>query len=208
MSAIKLKVCGMKHRDNILEVGLLRPDFMGFIFYKNSPRYVGSDFEIPETLDVAVKRVGVFVNEDVQTIAKLVSRHKLDFVQLHGDETPEQCRRLKDKGIGVIKVFAVDGEFDFSLVKPFESFVDYFLFDTKGVLRGGNNRTFDWKILDQYAGNVPFFLSGGISPDNVNAIALMNNKKLFSIDVNSGIEDSPGFKNKVKLWELMNRLNK
>ena len=183
MSSINLKVCGMKDRDNILEVGLLRPDFMGFIFYKNSPRYVGGDFEIPSDLDSTVKRVGVFVNEAEGTIAELVSRHQLDFVQLHGDETPEQCKRLKNMGIGVVKVFAVDDEFDFSSVKPFESCVDYFLFDAKGKLRGGNNKTFDWKILGRYVGVVPFFLSGGLNPDNVDNMALIHNKMLFSIEI-------------------------
>lgn len=208
MLLIKRKVCGMKDKDNILEIALLRPDFMGFIFYVDSPRYVGVDFQIPAELDVAIKRVGVFVNEDETIVESLVNTHGLDFVQLHGDETIAQCERFKKKGIGVIKVFAMDDEFDFFSLAPFESVVDYFLFDTKGKLRGGNNKTFDWKILEKYSGSIPFFLSGGINPNNVDTIAQLKHENLFAIDVNSGVEDSPGVKNKMMLQKLMNRFNK
>lgn len=199
MQPIKLKVCGMRDNRNVLEVASSRPDFMGFIFYEKSPRYVGLNFKIPDDLDARIQRVGVFVNENVKIIVKLVSKYHLDFVQLHGDESPKECRELKEKGIGVIKVFSVDDDFDFGIVNAYQSVVDYFLFDTKGKARGGNGVAFNWNLLKNYEGDVPFFLSGGIDPENVNLIKKLNHKQLFAIDVNSGIEIAPGVKDISKL---------
>lgn len=196
---IKLKVCGMRDNRNVLEVASSRPDFMGFIFYEKSPRYVGLNFKIPDDLDARIQWVGVFVNENVKTIIKLVSKHRLDFVQLHGDESPNECRELKENRIGVIKVFSVDDDFDFGIVNAYQSVVDYFLFDTKGKARGGNGVVFNWNLLKNYEGDVPFFLSGGIDPENVNLIKKLNHKQLFAIDVNSGIEIAPGVKDISKL---------
>ena len=199
MSFFKLKVCGMREETNIHGVASVSPDFMGFIFYKKSPRYVGENFSISDDLDARIHRVGVFVNEDVDAIVDLVSKHHLDFVQLHGDESPAHCKELKEKGIGVIKVFSVDDDFDFTTVNQYQSQVDYFLFDTKGKARGGNGITFNWSWLENYKGTIPFFLSGGIDPENVNEVFSLNHEQLFAIDVNSGIESVPGVKDVSKL---------
>lgn len=202
----KVKVCGMKDKHNILEVAGCQPDYMGFIFYKDSPRFVGAHFQIPGELDPAIKRVGVFVNESSDRILELRGQHRLDYIQLHGDETPDQCRSLKDKGLGLIKALGVDNEFDFEYIKPFEPYVDYFLLDYKGVLRGGNGVPFDWRVLRQFKSNVPFFLSGGINVDNIEGIHELTHPNLHAIDVNSGVEDSYGIKNKHKLEELLSKL--
>lgn len=199
MSSFKLKVCGMREETNIHGVASVSPDFMGFIFYKKSPRYVGENFSISDDLDARIQRVGVFVNEDVDAIVDLVSKHRLDFVQLHGDESPAHCKELKGKGIGVIKVFSVDDDFDFSIVDQYRLDVDYFLFDAKGKSRGGNGIAFNWSWLENYNGTTPFFLSGGIDPDNVSEIFRLNYNQLFAIDVNSGIESAPGSKDVSKL---------
>jgi phosphoribosylanthranilate isomerase len=199
MSSFKLKVCGMREETNIHGVASVSPDFMGFIFYKKSPRYVGENFSISDDLDARIHRVGVFVNEDVDAIVDLVSKHRLDFVQLHGDESPAHCKELKGKGIGVIKVFSVDDDFDFSIVDQYRLDVDYFLFDAKGKSRGGNGIAFNWSWLENYNGTTPFFLSGGIDPDNVSEIFRLNYNQLFAIDVNSGIESAPGSKDVSKL---------
>lgn len=201
MPRLKLKVCGMRDTENILTIGNRRPDFMGFIFYKNSPRFIGTDFAMPSSLDSNVKRVGVFVNADVGEILSAVEKHKLDIVQLHGDETVELCKKLKLQ-VGVIKVFSVDNTFDFEVVKPYEAVVDYFLFDTKGMQRGGNGVAFDWQVLGKYKGEVPFFLSGGISSDNAATIEEIDHPRLFAIDVNSGIEIKPGLKDLNKFNEV------
>ncbi|MCA4896025.1 MAG: phosphoribosylanthranilate isomerase [Cytophagales bacterium] len=199
-----LKVCG--NRDNIVEVASLNPDYMGFIFYEPSPRHVGVDFKMP-VLPKSIKKVGVFVNEEVEVIKKLVAKFKLDFVQLHGHESVEDCRVLKELGVGVIKVFSVDATFDFDTTAPYEGVVDYFLFDTKGKFYGGNAIPFDWNLLTNYHQRVPFFLGGGLTLENISGIKRLSTMNLHAIDVNSGVEDSPGLKSIVKIESILEILN-
>lgn len=202
--SIALKVCG--NRDNIVEVASLNPDYMGFIFYEPSPRHVGVDFKMP-VLPKSIKKVGVFVNEEVEVIKKLVAKFKLDFVQLHGHESVEDCRVLKELGVGVIKVFSVDATFDFDTTAPYEGVVDYFLFDTKGKFYGGNAIPFDWNLLTNYHQRVPFFLGGGLTLENISGIKRLSTMNLHAIDVNSGVEDSPGLKSIVKIESILEILN-
>ena len=191
---MKIKICGMKYPDNILEVGALLPDYMGFIFWEKSARYF--DGQIPELIKT-IKKTGVFVNESVENIIEKIDKHDLQAVQLHGKESVEFCQNLKnniDDNIEIIKVFSVGDNFDFDVLKPFENVCDYFLFDTKGKLPGGNGTTFDWKILENYDSDKPFFLSGGIG---IEEIPTIKNLKLpiYAIDVNSRFEIEPGLKN-------------
>lgn len=202
--SIALKVCG--NRDNIVEVASLNPDYMGFIFYEPSPRHVGVDFKMP-VLPKSIKKVGVFVNEEVEVIKKLVAKFKLDFVQLHGSESVEDCQTLKRFGVGVIKVFSIDTTFDFDTTAPYEGVVDYFLFDTKGKFYGGNAIPFDWNLLVNFHQRVPFFLGGGLTQENISGIRNLSTMNLHAIDVNSGVEDSPGLKNIVKIESVLEILN-
>jgi phosphoribosylanthranilate isomerase len=180
---------------------------MGFIFYDKTPRYVGVDFIIPEGFPGTTRRVGVFVNAPTQAIVSKVNEFKLDLVQLHGHETVSQCRELRQHGVGVIKVFSVDENMDFTVTKPYKDAVDYFLFDTKGKFYGGNARTFDWSVLARYDQAVPFFLSGGIGPENVEAIRALKGLNIQAIDVNSGVEIRPAFKDVTKIKAIMAILN-
>jgi phosphoribosylanthranilate isomerase len=194
---MKLKICGMKYPDNILEVGSLLPDYMGFIFWEKSARYF--DGVIPE-LPKSIKKVGVFVNETVEVILAKAIQYDLQAIQLHGQESVEFCADLKqelDSKIEIIKVFSVDDAFDFEVLKPFEAVCDYFLFDTKGKLPGGNGTTFDWKVLKKYPSSKPFFLSGGIGLEEMKAVKEISktNLPLYAIDVNSKFEIEPGLKN-------------
>jgi phosphoribosylanthranilate isomerase len=194
---MKLKICGMKYPDNILEVGALLPDYMGFIFWEKSARYF--DGIIP-TLPKSIQKVGVFVNATSEEILDKIQKHDLQAVQLHGSESVEFCESLKKKlpkGIEVIKVFSILNTFDFAALKPFEPLCDYFLFDTKGKLPGGNGTTFDWKVLEQYASTKPFFLSGGIGIEELEDVkqVLKTNLPIYAIDVNSKFELNPGLKN-------------
>ena len=189
--------------ENITAVASLRPQYLGFIFYPKSPRFVGESFDIPANLPASIKRVGVFVNESNAVIIAKSQSLKLDLVQLHGNESPEQCDELKATGLGVIKVFSVDDDFNFDLTKPYREVVDYFLFDTKGKYYGGNAKTFNWKILRQYDQEVPFFLSGGLSPDNVNTLGDIQKMNLHALDLNSGVEISPGIKDLEKIKTVM-----
>lgn len=194
---MKLKVCGMKYPDNILEVGALLPDYMGFIFWERSARYFNG--LIPD-LPKSIKKVGVFVNETIENIVAKVQKYDLQAVQLHGHESVEFCLNLKTQlaaNIEIIKVFSVADDFDFSVLAPFEDVCDYFLFDTKGKLPGGNGTTFDWKVLEKYPSTKPFFLSGGIGLDEMDAVneILKTDLPVYAIDVNSKFEIEPGLKN-------------
>ena len=194
---MKLKICGMKYPDNILEVGELLPDYMGFIFWEKSARYF--DGIIP-ALPKSIRKVGVFVNANSEEILEKIKKHDLQAVQLHGSESVEFCESLKKKlpkEIEVIKVFSILNTFDFAVLKPFEPLCDYFLFDTKGRLPGGNGTTFDWKVLEQYPSTKPFFLSGGIGIEELEDVkqVLKTNLPIYAIDVNSKFELKPGLKN-------------
>ncbi len=206
VNSIMCKVCGMREAINIVAVAEAQPQFMGFIFYKNSPRYVGDAFLIPENFPTNTKRVGVFVNEVPETLLDLVHKHRLDYVQLHGDETPAYVQNLKANGVAVIKVFRVDVDFDFEVTEKFEAVSDFFLFDTKGKQYGGNAIKFDWNLLQHYKGSVPFFLSGGISEDDVSLLKEYHHPQWYGIDVNSGVETAPGLKNSSKVKKLIKLL--
>lgn len=188
----------MKYPDNILEVGALLPDYMGFIFWEKSARYFKG--EIPELIET-IKKVGVFVNQSQEEILEKVAKYNLQAVQLHGHESVEFLSDLKKqlpKKIEIIKVFSADENFDFEIIKPFEAVCDYFMFDTKGKLPGGNGTTFDWTILKKYNSKKPFFLSGGIGINELKAIEEISktNLPIYAVDLNSKFEIEPGLKNK------------
>jgi phosphoribosylanthranilate isomerase len=200
---MKIKICGMKYPENILEVSQLLPDYIGFIFWKKSSRYF--DGEIPE-IPKSIKKVGVFVDATVEEIISKIKKYDLNVVQLHGDESPEFCRNLKMKNIEIIKVFSVNDDFDFSVLEPFENACDYFLFDTKGKLPGGNGITFNWQILQHYKLTKPFFLSGGIGLEEIENIKNLN-LPIYAIDVNSKFEIEAGLKNIELLKSFKNNLS-
>jgi phosphoribosylanthranilate isomerase len=201
MKNVKLKICGMKYPENIEEISVLHPDYLGFIFWEKSKRNIELDLipEIPET----IKKVGVFVDASIQEIATKIKQYQLDIIQLHGNESVIFCKNVKKLGVEVIKVFSVDATFNFSKLKEYVFVVDYFLFDTKGKLPGGNGITFDWNILKNYHFNIPYFLSGGIGNTEIDGLKLFLKtsaaKKCYGIDVNSRFEKKPGKKNKIKL---------
>ena len=202
MNKMRIKICGMHYPENILQVAELQPDYMGFIFYAKSKRFVGNDFRIPEQLQKSIKRVGVFVNETTNRILELAAMHQLDFIQLHGNETTEQCDELKANQLVVIKAFQISDDFDFSQLNPYKKSIDYFLFDTKSESYGGTGKTFDWNLLKKYDQEVPFFLSGGLSGENIQGIESLKGMNLHALDINSGVEISPGFKDTDRLKKL------
>jgi len=202
---MKLKVCGMKY--NPVGVEALAPDYMGFIFWEKSPRYLSS---VIPSISRKIKRVGVFVNAGVEEILQKVTTYGLQLVQLHGQETPEMCLHLKNLGIGVIKVFGVDDTFDFAVLEPYEDVCDFYLFDTKGKLPGGNGYVFDWEVLENYPSTKPFFLSGGIGLENIDEILTFlyrpESKYCHAIDINSRFEIKPGLKDIEKLKVFKKRV--
>jgi phosphoribosylanthranilate isomerase len=191
---LKIKVCGMKFTQNREEVEKLPVDFLGFIFYPKSKRFVGENTD-PGLFTSAKTKVAVFVNENAFEILGLAKNLGFDYVQLHGKENPKTCQLLKNQGLKVIKAFNLNEDFDFASLNTYEKSVDYFLFDTKTDLPGGSGKKFNWEILEKYKENVPFFLSGGIGPEDTEAIKKLQHPQLFGIDLNSGFEDEPGVKN-------------
>ena len=193
---MKLKVCGMKYQDNINQVAALQPDYLGFIFYDKSARFIQDNIpQVPNT----IKKVGVFVDADLSDVIDKINKYKLQTVQLHGKESPEFCKSLQSKDVEVIKVFSIKDKFNFEVLKPYEKVCDYFLFDTKGKLPGGNGYTFDWNVLKNYSSTKPFFLSGGIGLNQIENIKQFQKSKAskycYAIDVNSKFEIEPGLKN-------------
>lgn len=203
-----IKVCGMRDAENIREVEAQGIDLMGFIFWPKSSRYVA---ERPAYLPTKCKRVGVFVDEDIEQVKRIADEYALDFIQLHGHENPDYCAQLK--GMHLIKAISVSGRDDIATSKAYEGLVDYFLFDTKSPSVGGSGQQFDWSVLSAYDGDTPFLLSGGIGPHDAprlrQAFALdgFPVEKCVGIDLNSRFELSPGLKDVNKLKEFIKELS-
>ena len=194
---MKIKICGLKEAENIAEITALNPDFVGFICYPPSPRFIGKHLkqaDFIQAIPKSVKKVGVFVNESISTIISYQGQLGLDFIQLHGNESPEDCQLLQQRGLTIIKAFAVDNQFDFEKLFSYEAHCAYFLFDTPTIAYGGSGRKFDWEVLTNYKGSLPFFLSGGIAISDIPEIKQLSFKKMVGIDVNSKLELAPGLK--------------
>lgn len=195
----------MKFPENIAEISALQPDFMGFIFYPNSKRFVGVDFspksleKLPET----IKKVAVFVNEDVNRILEIQRQFSFDFVQLHGNESVSECEFLKENNIKIIKAFSIDETFNFEVLNAYEMVCDYFLFDTKTPGFGGSGKIFNWQLLENYKLEKPFFLSGGLNLESIEKIRKLNYPQLIGLDFNSQLEDEDLKKNKEKVTEVI-----
>lgn len=196
---MKIKVCGLRETENIEAVAALNPDYMGFIWYAQSPRYVYRlSEETLRKLPADIVKTAVFVNEIPDIIKALIEEYSFNAVQLHGQESPEICAELK-QDVTVIKAFGLDEHFDFSKLKVYEGKVDYFLFDTKTPKHGGSGQIFNWDVLNEYNLSVPFFLSGGLSLDNLQQVKQIKHPAFYGVDLNSRFESAPGMKSISKL---------
>lgn len=205
---MKLKVCGMKFSANIKGVAQLNPEFMGFIQYPASSRFVDLESIKADlcSVDSHIQKVGVFVNETIDEVVAICQRYHLDYAQLHGDETPEYLNELKKQGVELIKAFSISPCFDWQVLDSYETVANYFLFDTASPKRGGSGKKFDWQLLKKYKGNRPFFLSGGIGLEDIPLIRRLQLPLLEGIDVNSRLELKPGFKDLEQVKKLLNEL--
>lgn len=210
---MNIKVCGITQLKQLQQLDGLNVDFAGLIFYKESPRYVVGKItkEELQSTDFDVKKVGVFVNADYEEISQMIEDYDLDVVQLHGDESPELCEQLSED-VEVIKAFSI-GDTTTSideLVADYDDVCDYYLFDTasKEGLAGGTGEKFDWKLISKSKIEKPFFLSGGISLDDVAKIKAFKHPDYYGIDVNSRFEKSPGVKDMAMLLQLKQGLKK
>ena len=204
---MKIKVCGLREAGNIEAVAALKPDYMGFIWYAQSPRYV---YRLPEailrSLPANIVKTAVFVNEHIDIVRALIHQFDFNAVQLHGQESPEYCAELKQE-VQVLKAFGLDEYFDFEQLKAYVGKVDYFLFDTKTEKHGGSGKIFNWDVLNEYTLDVPFFLSGGLSLDNLAEIKNIKHPALYGVDLNSRFETAPGMKDIKKLEQAFDMLN-
>lgn len=195
----------MKYPDNRNVLEALPIQIFGFIFYPPSPRFV--DHEDVATLrkltDTLKNKAGVFVDATIDHIFKITELAGLTYVQLHGNETPGFCRQIRNCGVSVIKAFRVDESFDFDSIHEYCDMVDFFLFDTKADKPGGTGKKFNWNLLENYKADTPFFLSGGIKPEDAEHLLKVEHPHLHGIDLNSGFEDSPGLKNFEKLKNFL-----
>jgi phosphoribosylanthranilate isomerase len=205
---MKIKVCGLKCQSNIEELTHLPIDYMGFIFYNKSPRYLDEDLssDFVKSIPKYIKKVGVFVNEDCYTVFNRIAHYDLAMVQLHGAETPEICAELKPH-VQIMKAFQINKDFDFKQLEKYLTVVDYFLFDSPTPNYGGSGKHFNWQILEKYNYTTPFFLSGGISEDHIEEIKLLNIPQLIAIDINSKFEIAPGLKNTEHIKQFISKLN-
>jgi phosphoribosylanthranilate isomerase len=203
---MKIKVCGLRDTENVLELYEAGIRMMGFIFYDKSKRFVDVERRrnLYDSIPSDVKKVGVFVNESVDFVIRIVEDCGLDFVQLHGEEAPEFCLEVQ-KFAKVIKAFRVDESFDFSELEDYQ-ICDYLLFDAKGKEYGGNGIKYDWDLLQAYKLETPFLLSGGIGPDDVDEILSFEHSKFIGIDINSGFEIEPGLKDVEKIKSFISYL--
>ncbi|MDR1259575.1 MAG: phosphoribosylanthranilate isomerase [Tannerellaceae bacterium] len=205
-----IKVCGMCHRENILQVARLGADWIGFIFWAGSERWVDADrFESMMGAyhrSAPFKKAGVFVNAFIEDIMGTATRCRLDYLQLHGDESPVICHTLQKRGFRLIKAFHIEAKEDLERTAEYEGRADYFLFDTRCSGYGGSGRSFDWQVLRAYTGKTPFLISGGINPGSLEAIRGFSHPCFAGIDLNSGFETVPGLKDISRLTPFIRSL--
>jgi len=199
---LKIKICGLREPQNIKAIDQLNPDYMGFIFYPSSPRFININTDqIPEN---QAKRVGVFVNETVETILAKATEFNLTAIQLHGYEKPEECLKLLNLGFEVFKAFRIDECSQRFEIEPYKNVCTAFLFDTKTNIAGGSGVKFNWKKLDEIAPLGNFILGGGIGPDDAELILKLNYPTLIGVDLNSRFETKPGVKDVELLRNFIN----
>lgn len=206
MNNIKIKVCGLTRLTDLEQLAGIGVHYGGMIFYKKTPRFVKNKLEAEAVKNFkGVKKTGVFVNETIDEVIRIIDSYGLDVVQLHGDESPAFCETAR-KYAQVTKVFRLTSKDDLKKTVAYKEVSDYFLFDTPGTLYGGSGKQFDWHLLTYYKGDIPFFLSGGIGMDAVEALKKFDHPQLYAVDINSRFEISPGVKNiadiKQFLWHL------
>lgn len=207
-----IKVCGMREPDNIHSVIAAGADWVGLIFYPRSPRYMGEGHEsLKEGLrhaDKRIKKVGVFVDAPAEQMLSIADDYRLDYLQLHGNESPDICYALQKRGCAVIKAFPVASVADLEKTREYEGCADFFLFDTRCEGYGGSGRSFDWQILSSYEGSTPFLLSGGLRPESLSDLRAFAHPQLAGIDLNSGFEIAPACKDAAILCDFITNYKK
>ncbi|MDI3319180.1 phosphoribosylanthranilate isomerase [Pinibacter soli] len=209
---MRVKVCGMMQPEQVAELESSGATFAGFIFYPKSPRYIFKQMSLLQLKKIKnINKVGVFVNAPVEEVLHMVDECGLHMVQLHGDESPRYCERISDY-ISVVKAFRLSENDSIEwMIKPYMDVCDMFMFDTMGAGYGGTGKKFDWNQLKNVTIGKPYFLSGGIQPDDVEKLKEFarepSSKALFAVDINSKFEVSPGVKDMEKVKTFIKELS-
>ena len=204
---MKIKVCGMRDEENLRELARLPVDAVGFIFYEKSPRFAGAlDPEALAALPAHVLRVGVFVNAALGEMLHCAKRYQFNVLQLHGEESPAVCERLRKEGFLIWKALPVLSAEDVRRSADYAATCDRFLFDAKSPQYGGVGKHFPWELLVHYDGPTPFFLSGGIAPEDLSLLRQFSHPRFEGIDLNSRFEIAPGLKDISKIQEFLQQL--
>ncbi len=208
MREIKIKICGLKDPSNITEVAMLKPQYMGFILYESSPRYVSLEetSKLVKNIPASIQKVGVLVNEPIKNALETAQSGVFDLLQLHGDESIDYCGKLSTC-IGIIKAFSISETLPKNL-SDYQAFCTMFLFDNAGEKYGGTGKMFDHRILSGYSLDTGFILSGGISPADSMYIKSINSSRLVAVDLNSRFEVKPGIKDINLLKKFIEKLRK
>lgn len=218
MSTLKIKVCGITDMNQAIALEAMGVDFIGFIFYASSKRYVLNKLNVVDLKNFNsphTRKVGVFVNEPIESLMQIIINAGLDMIQLHGDEDADYYTQLREKlveacleQVDLIKVFRVGDRMPH--LEPFDNNADFYLFDTDSKLYGGTGAHFNWELLKGNAIGKAYFLSGGIGPNDLGGIEVMKQTKagkdLFALDLNSQFEIAPGIKNLEKIKSFIDAL--
>jgi phosphoribosylanthranilate isomerase len=203
-----LKVCGLRESENIKQLNQLEIDLLGFIFYPPSPRYAADCLDADLLAQIAKPKIGVFVNESNEKMLTLMGKFHFNYLQLHGNEEASQLKELQEKGIKLIKAFQINEAFDFTQLSKYQTYCDYFVFDSANKNYGGSGEQFNWLQLKNYTLTIPFLLSGGLSADDILSIKKFQHPQLAGIDINSRFEIEPGLKNTELIAHFIHQLKK
>jgi len=207
---MRVKVCGLNDPSNVKAISECGADFIGFIFYPGSKRFVGvyPDKMLFKNVPEGIKKTGVFVNEESKKILESAKYAELDIIQLHGNESVNYCKLIKASGLSVIKTFGVGADFNPGITDRYSDACDYFLFDTKNEYHGGSGIKFNRSLIGKYGFKKPFFLSGGIGPEDSGIASAIGNRQFFAVDVNSRFEITPGVKDAVRVKNFIKEIKR
>ena len=210
---IKVKICGLNTESSVVHSVKCGASYIGFVFYKKSPRNINLNIarQLSKLIPSTVKKVGLFVDPTIGDLEKSITKISLDYIQLHGDETPDHVRRIRETfNIPIIKAIGISEESDLKEIEKYEEICDQLLIDTKPspnmLLPGGNGAAFDWKLISNKRFTMPWFLAGGLNSSNVcEAIRVSGAKQ---VDVSSGVEISAGLKDNLRIADFINAVKK
>ena len=205
---MEVKVCGMTVIENLEAIQVAQPSYFGFIFYEKSPRAVHLA-KIPYFKNT--KKIGVFVDKNIEVMLSKQKQFNLDGIQLHGNENVNKIKKLKvslPRKTEIFKAISIKDQSDFKVIQHYVDSVDKIILDTKTNLKGGSGQQFDWELLENYTFNIPFLLSGGIGPNDAEQIIKLYDKypKMAGVDINSKFETEPGVKNVKQVKQFINTL--